>query len=123
MGGVIFPPKVCPCALTFGDERIRRLLNPVVEKGVRSLQAKEQPGADGFQKRSVNLLLRLSEYHTQCRDLGHISETGELLESGLRPRGQSLEFPHHEVRHVGGVVPGANPIEVPDPASRISVEP
>jgi hypothetical protein len=35
-------------ARAFWDERISRLLNPVVEKGIRSLQAKDQPSADGF---------------------------------------------------------------------------
>ena len=83
-------PKVCPGALAFGDERIGRLLNPVVEEGIGSLQAEDQPGADGIQQRSVDLLFGLSEDQTQGRDLGHVPETGELLESGLRRAGQSL---------------------------------
>ncbi len=77
-------PKVHLGTLTFRDQRIGRLLNPIVEEGIRSLHAKDQPGADGFQKRSVNPLFGLSEDHTQGRDLGHVPETGELLESGLR---------------------------------------
>ena len=46
-----------------------------------------------------------------------------MLKSGLRSIRQSLELPHHEFRHVAGVVPVANPIQVPDPAGRIPVEP
>ena len=116
-------PEVCDRALALGDERVGRLLNPVVEEGIRTLHAQDQPGADGFEKRSVDLLSRLSEDHTQCRDLGHVPETGELLESGLRPVGQSLELPHHEIHNVGEVALGANPVQVPNPSGRIPVEP
>ena len=56
-------PKVHYGALAFGDQRVGRLLNPVVEEGIRFFHAKDQPGADAFQKRSVDLLFRLSEDH------------------------------------------------------------
>ena len=49
-------PKVCPRALAFGDERIGRLLNTVVEEGIGALQAEDQPGAGGLQERRVDLL-------------------------------------------------------------------
>ena len=42
--------------LVFRDERIRGFLNSVVEEGIRSLQAKDQPVTYGFQKHSVDLL-------------------------------------------------------------------
>ena len=86
-------PKVYFRALAFGDERIGRLLNSVVEESIRSLQTKNQPGADGFQKRSVDLPLRIARNHTQWRDLGYVPETGELLESGLRSVGNRWSFP------------------------------
>ncbi len=49
-------PKVCHRALAFGDKRIRRLLNTVVEERVGALQAKDQPSAGGLQERRVDLL-------------------------------------------------------------------
>jgi hypothetical protein len=45
-----------PRALAFGDERIGRLLNTVVEECVGALQAEDQPGADGLQERRVDLV-------------------------------------------------------------------
>src|SRR5271163_5365631 len=81
--------KVRPPAIAFGDEGIRRLLNAIVEESVGILQAMDQPGTDGFQERRVDLLFGLSEDHTQRRNLSHVPETGELLESGLPRTGQS----------------------------------
>jgi hypothetical protein len=116
-------PKVCPRALAIGDQRVGRLLNTVMEEGIRILQAEDQPSADGVQQRSVDLLFSLSEHHAQCRDLDHVPETSKLLESGLRRAGQSPQLPHHEIHHVVGVTLGANPIQVPDPGRRIPIEP
>src|SRR5271170_3533516 len=91
-------------------------------EGIRTLQTKDQPSADGIQKPSVNGLFGLSEGHTHSRDLGHVPETCELLESCLRRIGQSLELPHHEIHHAVGVALGANPVQVPDPACPIPIE-
>ena len=74
-------PQVCPRAPPFGDERVGRLLNTVVEESIGSLRAKDQPGTGGLQERSVEFFFGLSENHTQRSDLHHVSETGELLES------------------------------------------
>ncbi len=115
-------PKVFSHALAFGDERIGRLLNTVVEESIGFLLAENQPGAGGIQKRVVDLLFRLSENHTQCRNLDHVTEIGELLKSGLRPVRQSLELPHHEVRHVVGVVLRVNPAQVPGPSPLVVME-
>jgi len=35
---------------SFGDQRIRRLLNPVVQKFAGALLVEDEPGADGFQR-------------------------------------------------------------------------
>ena len=49
-------PKVRSRPLAFGDERIGRLLNTVVEEPIGALQAEDQPGAGGLQKGRVDLL-------------------------------------------------------------------
>ena len=74
---------MCPRAIAFRDEGVRRLLNAVVKEGVGALQAVDQPDASGIQQGSVDLLFGLPEDRTQCRDLGNVPETGKLLESGL----------------------------------------
>ena len=109
-------PKVLPRTLTFRDQRIGRLLNPVVWEGVISLHAEDQPVAGCIQKPSVNALFGLSEDHTQGRYLSHVPQTGELLESDLRPVRQSLQFPQHEIHHIVGVALGANSVQVKGPA-------
>src|SRR5580692_5289310 len=83
-------PEVYFGACAFGNEGIGRLLDPVVEEGIRSLQTKNQPSADGIPQRSVDLLFfglpqsGLPKSLTQQRHIGHVAETGELLESALR---------------------------------------
>jgi len=49
-------PKVRRRALGFGDERIRRLLNTVVEERIGALPAQDQPRAGGLPERCVDLL-------------------------------------------------------------------
>ncbi len=43
-------------ALAFGDERIRRLLNTVVEERIGALEAEDQPRPGGLPERRVVLL-------------------------------------------------------------------
>ena len=49
-------PKVCRRALAFGDERISRLLNPVVEESVGAIQAEDQSSSGGLPERRVHFL-------------------------------------------------------------------
>lgn len=58
-------PKVYFGARAFGDQRVGRFSNPVMEECIRSLQAKNHPGADGIPQRCVNLFFGLPKSQTQ----------------------------------------------------------
>jgi len=87
-----------------------------------SIDAEDQTAAGCIQKPSVNAPFGLSENRAQSRDPGRVPETGELLESGLRYVGKSLELSYHEIHDIVGVALGANPVQIPVPSCRIPVE-
>ena len=70
----------------------------------------------------MDLLLRDPENHRKHRGLGGVSETGHLLQRGLRCGRQPGELAEHEVHDIIGVPLGVNAIEIPGPARRIMVE-
>src|SRR5260370_23634793 len=75
--------KVCPRALAFGDERIGRLMNTVVEERIGVLLAEDQPCASGLGERRVDLLFQFPLNHSKYGEVHHVPETSELLQGGL----------------------------------------
>jgi hypothetical protein len=57
----------------------------------------------------------LPKSHTQERHIGHVAETGELLESALRLVRQSPQLTQHEIHHIVGVALATNSIQIPGP--------
>ena len=86
-------PNVYFGARAFGDHRVGRLLNAVVQERIRSLQTKNQAAADGIPHPSVDLPVGLPKSESEQRDVGYVPETSELLQSALRGVRQSLEIP------------------------------
>ena len=70
----------------------------------------------------MDLLLRSPEDDRKRRDLGDVSETGQLLQRVLRFGRQAGELPDHEVHDVVGVPLGVNAIEIPGPARCVMIE-
>src|SRR6202051_1223238 len=109
-------------AQPFRYQRIRGLLNTVVDELVRMLQALDQFQTNGVPEIQTNVLARFPQNDRKHRDLGGVAEAGELLQRrrGLdRQAGQSSD---HEVHHVVGVPLGVNAIELPAPARRVMIE-
>ncbi len=107
-------------AQCFRDQRIDGFLDTVVDEPVGARQALDQLLTDGLPQSRVGLLRRGPEDDRKHRDLGDVSETGELLQRLLRFGRQAGQLPDHEGHHVVGVLLGVNPIEVPAPARRAS---
>src|SRR3984885_6844511 len=109
-------------AQPFRYQRIRGLLNTVVDELVRMLQALDQLQANGVPEIQTNILARFPQNDRKHRDLGGVAEAGELLQRRLgldRQAGQSSDY---EVHHVVGVPLGLNAIELPAPARRVMIE-
>ena len=78
-------PQVDDGPLAVGDERIRRLLDTVVEEGVGTVQAADEPGPHRLPQRRVDRLLGGPVHELQRRGLGAVPQTGEQVH-GI-PRG------------------------------------
>ena len=105
-----------------GDQRVGRLLEPVVDEPIGARLRLDQFLPYGRPQGGVDPLLRNSKDDRKHRGVGDVSETGHLLQGSLRCGRQPGEFPEHEVHDVIGVSLGVNAIEVPGPARRIMVE-
>ena len=109
-------------AAILGDQRIRRLLDPIVQESVGVLVSEHESGVDRFQQRGVERLLRFPVNQRQGGDLDDIAQAGELFQGFLAGGGEPLQLRGHEFHHVIGVVPGADAIDVPSPGRRDRVE-
>src|ERR1700681_3210885 len=66
-------------AQPFRYQRIRGLLNTVVDELVRMLQALDQLQTNGVPEIQTNALARFPQNDRKHRDLGGVAEAGELL--------------------------------------------
>src|SRR6266404_923001 len=67
-------------------------------------------------------LLRCPVDDRKCRDFGHASEAGKLLQSSLGLNGEAGQLPDHQVHHIVGVTLGVNAIEIPGPSRSTMIE-
>ena len=75
-------------AVLVGNERIRRLLDAVVQKLVCALLLDDQPSVDGLPEARVHRLPWIQDQN-EGGDLGDIAKTGELFQGLLGRRGQA----------------------------------
>ena len=104
------------------DQRIGGFLNPVMDELVGAFQAQDQLLPNRLPQIRMDRLLRCAADQAKRRDLGDISEAGEMLQRRLGFRGQAGQLPDHEVHHIVGVPLGVNAIEIPAPARRVMIE-
>src|SRR5258708_20449074 len=76
-----------------GNQRISRLLDPVVQKLVGALLPEDVPGADGLPEISAYRLLRFPVNQGEGGDIGAITQTGELFQGFLRYLGPPPHLP------------------------------
>ena len=72
------------CPLTFGYQRIGRLLDPVVKEGVGALELQDQSRPNCLPEGGLNLFFRLSAYQAQGCQLGNVPQAGHLSQGFLR---------------------------------------
>ena len=75
-----------------GNQRIRRLLDSVVQEFVGAVLAKDEPGVDGFPERRVHRLLGFPVNQGQGGDLGDVAQAGELFQGFLGGGGEPLQL-------------------------------
>ena len=92
-----------------------------MDKPVGACLALDQLLAHGWPQSGVHLV-RSFENDRKRRDVGEVSETGELLQCRLRRRRKADELPEHEVRDIVGVSLGSNPVEIAVPTRSIMVK-
>jgi hypothetical protein len=106
----------------FRYERIRGLLDTVVDELVRTLQVLDQLQPNGIPEIRMDVLVRFPENDRKHRDLGDVAETGEPLQRGLGLVGQAGQLPDHKVHHIVSVPLGVKAIDLPAPARRVVIE-
>jgi len=77
----------------FGNQRIGRLPDPVVQKFPGSLLVKDEPGLDGFPEGRVHRLLCCPVGHRQGGGHGGIAQAGELSQRFLGLEDNRFSFP------------------------------
>src|SRR5882724_10648251 len=82
----------------------------------------DQLQTNGVPEIRTYVLVRFPENHREHRDLGGVTEAGELLQRNLGLDWQTGQLPDHEVHHVVSVLLGVNAIELPAPARRVMIE-
>src|SRR5882757_548161 len=108
--------------LIFGNQRIRRLLDPVVKKFVGVLVLEHESSVYRLQEGGVDHLLRFPQNQRQGGDIDDIAQTREVFEGFLCGGGEPLQLARHEIHHVVGEAPCANSFDVPAPGGRDRVE-
>ena len=79
--------------LLFRDQRIGRLLDPVVRKAVGALLVKDEPGVNCLPQGRVHRRLRLPVHQGQGGDFGGIAQAGELLQGVPGAAGSRFSLP------------------------------
>ena len=100
-------------AQLFRDQRIRCLLDAVVEKSIGIFRVEDEPRSDRFPKLRVHFLLRILVNHRKQGEVRAVAQAGKLLQCVLGFGGQPVQLSHHEVHHIIGVTLGVNPIRGP----------
>src|SRR6202040_303289 len=115
-------PKMRHCTLAFGDERISRLLDSVVDEYVCVLRAEDEAGPDRLPEGRVRRLLGTSVKQIERSRLSDIPQAGERSQSVLSRMGQTAQLRSHEIRYVVGEALGADAWQVPGPVRRAGIE-
>ena len=102
-------------AALFRDQRIGRLLDPVVKKSVGALLPQNEACVDRLPQPRVQRILCLLVNQSERGDIGDVPKAGELFHRLLRGGGEPLHLFDHEIGNVLGVAPGADAIDVPSP--------
>ena len=98
-----------------GNQRISRLLDPVVQEFVGALLGERRARADGLPEGSVHRRLWFPVNQGQGGDFRDIAQAGELFQGFLGGAREPLQLARHEIHHVIGVALGADAIDVPLP--------
>ena len=93
-----------------------------MQKLVGPLLPQQEPGPHRRPKGGVQGILGPALDKGQGRDRRTGAETGQPLQDGSGRGGQAAQLAQHEIRDIVGVAFGAYPLEVPSPASRITIE-
>jgi hypothetical protein len=101
--------------LLFGNQRVGRLLDAVVEEFVGVLLAEDEASADGFPESRMYRGLGRPLDQGQGGDLGEVAQAGELFQGFLRGGGQPPQLLGHQINRVIGVALRADAIDVPLP--------
>ncbi len=104
------------------NQRVGRLLDPVVQKPAGTLLVEDEPGADGFPEGSVHRFLCCPVNQGQGGGRGDIAQAGELFQGFLGGGRKPLQLAGHKIHHVFGIALGADPIHVPLPSPSNRVE-
>ena len=78
---------------SFRNQRIGRLLDPVVDELVGAVQALDQSRRTASQSAACDVLLRVPENDRKHRDPGGIAQAGQLLQGRLRFGRQAASLP------------------------------
>ncbi len=108
--------------LLIRNQRVGRLLDPVVQKSAGTLLVEDDPGADGFPEGSVHRFLCCPVNQGHGGGRGDIAQAGELFQGFLGGGRKPSQLPGHEIHHVVSVALGTDAVDVPSPGPRNRVE-
>src|SRR5271166_2001521 len=109
-------------ASLLGDQRICRLLHPVVSEPVDAWLALNELCSDRFPKGRMDLVLRGPERVRKLRDVGGGAKAGELPQRHLGSLRKADELADHEVDDVVRMALVPDSIEIPGPALNLMIE-
>ncbi len=95
-------PEMRGSPFTLGDERIGRLLDPVVKELIGVTQAEDETAPNRFPQSLVDLLLGFAVHQGHGGDLSDIAQTSELSQRFPRHIGQLAQLRGHQIGHVVG---------------------
>ena len=115
-------PEMPVGPLAFGNQRIGRLLDPVVEERVAAIQAKDETGPNRLPQSLVDLLLGFAMNQGQGRRSGRRCPDRRVVPRLPASIRQPAQLRCHQVSDVVGEALGADARQIPGPGRRAMVE-